>query len=111
MKLIILVAIFICIYQETETTKKTTHVRYRYNHQYKYPYYKYPYNKYHYKRPKWPKIRGRCKISPRWDLNGTNPVTQEAAKGKVVVLFLMKRTCTFCYSQMESLNDLALYYK
>lgn len=66
---------------------------------------------YNYMYKKWPKLRDRCKVIPNWQINGTNPILEEGEKGYTVVLFLIKRTCEFCLSQLDYLNDLAKYFR
>ncbi|XP_066926058.1 selenoprotein P-like [Clytia hemisphaerica] len=68
---------------------------------------------YHYKKKykyiKWPRIRGRCKYSP-WTVDGVNPVLDEADKGNMVLLFMLKVGDPFSYNQLGRLNDLAEHY-
>lgn len=90
---------------QLEGSKKTSVRRPTY---YKYYYLKVPYP---YKPIRWPKVKGRCKVIPNFKINGTNPVREEAVKGRVVILYLMKRTCKQCYQQLIALNDLADYYR
>lgn len=85
-----------------------------YNYYNKYANYQYR-KKYHYKRKKykyikWPRIRGRCSHSP-WFIKGVNPVIEEAKKGNVVVLFMLKANDPYSYNQLGTLSDLADHYK
>ena len=107
MRLTILILFYIIglLCYQVECSKKTSVRRPTY---YKYYYLKVPYQ---YKRIRWPKVKGRCKIIPNFKINGTNPVREETAKARVVILYLMKRTCKQCYQQLMALNDLADYYK
>ena len=96
----------------TEATKKYQ-VQYRKNNQHLHYWNKYYYNRYRYRYRyvKWPKVRGRCKIAPKIELNGRNPIIEGAAKGNVVVVTLTKKGCTYCLKQLESLNDMAEHYR
>lgn len=62
-------------------------------------------------KPKWPKLKGRCHTVPNFKINGVNPIKAECGKGRVTIVFLMKRRCDFCYHQLKELNILAGHYK
>ena len=72
--------------------------------------YKKKYKKRKYKYIKWPRIRGRCKYSP-WSVDGKNPVMEEAAKGNMVLLFMLKADDPFSYKQLFKMNDMAEHYE
>lgn len=71
--------------------------------------YHYKYKKRKYKYIKWPRIRGRCKYSP-WTVDGKNPVLAEAAKGNMVLLFMLKASDPFSFKQLDRMNDMAEHY-
>jgi len=105
--ILLLITTLFCFHkQNVESSKKSGNRQPTY---YKYYKIKVPY---HYKNKyvKWPKKRGRCEV-PNWKINGTNHIKEEADKGRVVLLFLMKRTCKVCYRQLDTLNDWAKYYR
>jgi len=93
---------------------------YRYSHQktqvyhYKKPVYHFKGKRYHYKKKykyvKWPRIRGRCKHSP-WTIESVNPVMEEAAKGNIVLLFMLKVNDGYSFKQLIKMNDLAEHYR
>ena len=71
---------------------------------------KYHYKKRKYKYIKWPRMRGRCKYSP-WTVGGSNPVMEEAAKGNMVFLFMLKANDPYSYKQLFKMNDMAEHYE
>jgi len=56
-------------------------------------------------------VKGRCKMSPAWQINGTYPVLQAAKRGYATILFLMKTPCRSCWHDVQALNDWAKWYK
>lgn len=69
------------------------------------------YKKYKYwSKKKWPKVKGRCSHSP-WEIDGVNPVMEEAKRGNMVVLLMLKPNTRFAKHQLDYLNDLIGYYK
>ena len=72
------------------------------------------YKKYYkpYYKLNWPKILGRCSITPAWSWNDTQqPVLEAAAKDHVSVLFLTKGSSKYCMELLQPLNELASYYR
>ena len=81
---------------------------------YKKPVYHYKGKRYHYKKKykyvKWPRIRGRCEPSP-WVIDGVNPVMEEAAKGNIVLLYMLKVNDGYSFKQLIKMNDMAEHYR
>lgn len=99
----------------THHKKQTTYHRKQPVYHRKQPVYHYKGKKYHYKKRKynyikWPRIRGRCKYSP-WSIEGVNPVMEEAAKGNIVLLYMLKANDPYSHSQLVKMNDLAEHYR
>ena len=56
-------------------------------------------------------VKGKCKQTPIWNINGTHPILKESNEGNAVFLFTMKKSCGNCWNELRSLHDWAKYYK